>query len=144
MAIRLGDVAPDFIADTTEGRISFHEWKGTGWAVLFSHPRDFTPVCTTELGAVAALKSEFDMRNTRVIGLSVDSLEEHDRWKGDIRPMELQRRRSPVVSPATRPRPFARLEATGGWRGESPSLRAEYRRWIKVWRCDAFSRSSLP
>jgi thioredoxin-dependent peroxiredoxin len=85
MAIRLGDVAPDFIADTTEGRISFHEWKDTGWAVLFSHPRDFTPVCTTELGAVAALKSEFEKRNTRVIGLSVDSLDEHDRWKGDIR-----------------------------------------------------------
>jgi len=84
MAIRLGDTAPDFIADTTLGRISFHDWKGTGWAVLFSHPRDFTPVCTTELGAVAALKREFDRRNTRVIGLSVDSLEEHDRWKGDI------------------------------------------------------------
>ena len=84
MAIRLGDVAPDFTAETTEGRLSFHEWKGTHWAVLFSHPRDFTPVCTTELGAVSALKPEFEARNTRVIGLSVDSLEEHDRWKGDI------------------------------------------------------------
>ena len=84
MAIRLGDTAPDFIADTTEGRIGFHDWKGTAWAVLFSHPRDFTPVCTTELGAVAALKREFERRNTRVIGLSVDSLDEHARWRGDI------------------------------------------------------------
>ena len=85
MAVRLGDLAPDFTADTTEGRIAFHEWKGSGWAVLFSHPRDFTPVCTTELGAVAALKEEFAKRNTKVIGLSVDPLAEHERWKGDIR-----------------------------------------------------------
>jgi len=85
MAIRLGDIAPDFMAETTEGPISFYDWKGTSWAVLFSHPRDFTPVCTTELGAVAALREEFAKRNTKVIGLSVDSLDEHDRWKGDIR-----------------------------------------------------------
>src|SRR6267143_4734329 len=85
MAVRLGDLAPDFTADTTEGRITFHEWKGSGWAVLFSHPRDFTPVCTTELGTVAALKGEFAKRNTKVIGLSVDPLAEHERWKGDIR-----------------------------------------------------------
>ena len=84
MAIRLGDVAPNFTAETTMGVVNFYEWKDTRWAVLFSHPRDFTPVCTTELGAVAALKGEFDKRNTKVIGLSVDSLEEHDRWKGDI------------------------------------------------------------
>ncbi len=85
MAVRLGDLAPDFIADTTEGRITFHEWKGSGWAVLFSHPRDFTPVCTTELGTLAGLKGEFAKRNTKVIGLSVDPLAEHERWKGDIR-----------------------------------------------------------
>ena len=85
MAVRLGDVAPDFTADTTEGRITFHEWKGPGWAVLFSHPRDFTPVCTTELGTVAALTVEFAKRNTKVIGLSVDPLAEHERWKSDIR-----------------------------------------------------------
>ena len=85
MTVRLGDVAPDFTAPTTEGPISFHEWKGKGWAVLFSHPRDFTPVCTTELGAVAGLRSEFEQRNTKVIGLSVDGLPEHERWKGDIR-----------------------------------------------------------
>jgi len=84
MAVRLGDVAPDFTAETTEGPLQFHQWKGNRWAVLFSHPRDFTPVCTTELGAVSALKPEFEKRNTKVVGLSVDPLAEHERWKGDI------------------------------------------------------------
>jgi alkyl hydroperoxide reductase subunit AhpC len=84
MAIRLGDEAPDFTADTTEGPLSFHEGKKGKWAVLFSHPRDFTPVCTTELGAVSKLKGEFEKRNTKVIGLSVDPLDSHNRWAGDI------------------------------------------------------------
>lgn len=84
MGLRLGDTAPDFEADTTEGRIRFHEWIGDGWAVLFSHPADFTPVCTTELGATAKLKEEFAKRNCKVIAVSVDSVEDHKAWIGDI------------------------------------------------------------
>ena len=84
MTVRLGDIAPDFTATTTEGELSFHDWKGDSWAVLFSHPADFTPVCTTELGAVARLKGEFEKRNTKVIALSVDPVEDHHEWSKDI------------------------------------------------------------
>jgi len=84
MAIQLGDTAPDFTADTTQGTINFHEWLGDGWGILISHPKDFTPVCTTELGYVARIKAEFDKRNTKVIGLSVDSVADHHRWEADI------------------------------------------------------------
>ena len=85
MALQLGDTAPDFTAETTEGPISFHQWLGDSWAVLFSHPKDFTPICTTELGSMAQLKPEFDKRNTKIIGLSVDPVDNHARWAVDIK-----------------------------------------------------------
>ena len=84
MSLRIGDEAPNFTADTTEGKINFHEWIGNGWTILFSHPKDFTPVCTTELGYMARLQPEFVRRNTKIIGLSVDSVEDHKRWSKDI------------------------------------------------------------
>jgi alkyl hydroperoxide reductase subunit AhpC len=84
MSLQINDVAPDFEADTTEGRIRFHDWIGGSWAVLFSHPKDFTPVCSTELGYMARIKPEFDRRNTKILGLSVDALQDHGRWASDI------------------------------------------------------------
>lgn len=85
MALQLGDIAPDFEADTTEGRIKFHDYIGNSWVVFFSHPKDFTPVCTTELGYMAKIKHEFDKRNVKLLGISVDSVEDHKRWKNDIK-----------------------------------------------------------
>ncbi|PZQ97926.1 MAG: peroxidase [Cereibacter sphaeroides] len=84
MGLRINDTAPDFTADSTEGKISFHDWIGDGYAIIFSHPKDFTPVCTTELGAVAQLAKEFEKRNTKVVGVSVDAKGDHDKWKRDI------------------------------------------------------------
>jgi thioredoxin-dependent peroxiredoxin len=98
MSLRLGDVAPDFTADTTEGRINFYDWIGDGWAVLFSHPADYTPVCTTELGAVAKIKSEFEKRNTKVIAVSVDSLESHKGWVNDINETQSCNMNFPIIA----------------------------------------------
>ena len=107
MTIRLGDVAPDFTAQSTEGEIRFHEWMGDDWAILFSHPKDFTPVCTTELGVVARLKGEFDRRGVKVVGLSVDGVEDHEGWSRTSRPPRASRstsRSSPIgAEPSPRP-----------------------------------------
>ena len=97
MTIRLGDEAPNFTAETTEGTIDFHEYLGDGWGVLFSHPKDFTPVCTTELGRVAALKPEFDKRNTKVIAVSVDDVDSHGRWAGDIEDVTGNKLNYPII-----------------------------------------------
>ncbi len=98
MALQLGDDAPDFTAESTEGEIHFHDYLGDSWGVLFSHPADFTPVCTTELGRVAALKSEFDKRNTKVVGLSVDGLSDHEKWSQDIEDVTGSKLNFPLVA----------------------------------------------
>jgi thioredoxin-dependent peroxiredoxin len=100
MALTIGDTAPDFEADTTEGRIRFHEWLGDSWAVLFSHPKDFTPICTTELGYMARIKPEFDRRNVKIIGLSVDPLDRHEQWARDIEETQGQAPNYPIISDA--------------------------------------------
>ncbi len=100
MAFRLGDTAPDFTAESTEGTINFHEWLGDSWGVLFSHPKDFTPVCTTELGYMAQVKPEFDKRNVKIIGLSVDPLDRHEGWASDIEETQGYRPNYPIVSDA--------------------------------------------
>ena len=100
MSIQLGDTAPDFVQDSTEGPIKFHDWIGNGWAVLFSHPKNFTPVCTTELGAVAKLKSEFDKRHVKVIGLSVDPLSSHEKWSKDIEETQGAKLNFPLLADA--------------------------------------------
>ncbi len=97
MTIRLGDEAPDFTAETTEGKINLYEYLGDSWGVLFSHPKDFTPVCTTELGAVAKLKPEFEKRNTKVLAVSVDPVESHDKWLGDIEDVTGARVNYPLI-----------------------------------------------
>ena len=97
MGLRIGDEAPDFTADTTEGQINFHQWIGDGWAILFSHPKDFTPVCTTELGYMARIEPEFTKRNTKLIGLSADPVDSHSRWLGDIEETQGSKVNYPII-----------------------------------------------
>src|SRR4051812_20322354 len=97
MALKLGDTAPDFTASTTQGDISFHDWIGDSWVILFSHPKDFTPVCTTELGYMAKIKPEFDRRNVKVIGLSVDAIDKHEAWVDDIEETQGARPNYPII-----------------------------------------------
>jgi len=100
MALQIGDTAPDFEAETTEGRISFHDWIGDSWAVLFSHPKDFTPVCTTELGYMAKIKPEFDKRGVKIIGLSVDPTDKHEQWANDIQETQGHAPNYPIIGDA--------------------------------------------
>ncbi len=102
MSLRLGDEVPDFTQESTQGSISFHDWMGDGWAVLFSHPADFTPVCTTELGMLASLKPEFDKRNVKVIGLSVDPVDSHEKWSKDIAETQGTELNFPLLADADR------------------------------------------
>jgi alkyl hydroperoxide reductase subunit AhpC len=100
MSLQIGDTAPDFEAESTEGHISFHDWIGDSWAVLFSHPKDFTPVCTTELGYMAKIKPEFDKRNTKIIGLSIDPVGNHEQWASDIEETQGTRPNYPIIGDA--------------------------------------------
>jgi len=131
MALQLGDVAPDFTAETTEGKIKFHDWIGDGWAVLFSHPKDFTPVCTTELGYVAKLKPEFDKRNVKVIGLSIDPVDDHKRWAKDIKETQGHAPNYPVIgdSDLNVAKMFGMIHpnATGGAKGRTAADNATVR-----------------
>jgi thioredoxin-dependent peroxiredoxin len=102
MTVRLGSIAPDFTQESTEGTINFHEWIGDKWAVLFSHPKDFTPVCTTELGTVAKIKSEFDKRNVKIIAISVDDVASHKKWIGDIEETQSVKMNFPILGDADR------------------------------------------
>ena len=102
MALQLNDDAPNFVAESTEGKIDFYQWLGNSWAIFFSHPKDFTPVCTTELGVVAKLKPEFDKRNVKIVGLSVDGLDNHDKWANDIKETQGYKPNFPIIADENR------------------------------------------
>jgi thioredoxin-dependent peroxiredoxin len=122
MALQIGDTAPDFEAETTEGPIRFHEWMGDSWAVLFSHPRDFTPVCTTELGYMAKIKPDFDRRNVKVIGLSVDSTGDHEGWAKDIQETQGHAPNYPIIAGSVSDHE-ARETYPDGWESPRPYIR---------------------
>src|SRR5439155_4029953 len=117
MALQLGDTAPDFEAETTEGRISFHDWIGDSWAVLFSHPKDFTPIFTTELGYMAKIKPEFDCRNVKIIGLSVDPADKHEQWASDVEETQGTAPTTRSSPTATSPSPSSTGCCRPTWRG---------------------------
>ena len=123
MSLRIGDEAPNFTAETTEGKLDFHQWIGDGWAILFSHPKDFTPVCTTELGYMAKLKPEFDKRRAKVVGLSVDPVESHARWSQDIEETQGYAPNYPVIGDTDLK--VSKLYGTfpAGWKAPRPYLR---------------------
>ena len=123
MSLRINSEAPNFTADTTQGKIDFHQWIGNGWAILFSHPKDFTPVCTTELGYMAKLKPEFDKRRAKVVGLSVDPVESHARWSQDIEETQGYAPNYPVIGDTDLK--VSKLYGTfpAGWKAPRPYLR---------------------
>ena len=131
MALRLGDTAPDFDAESSEGHVSFHDWIGDSWCVLFSHPKDFTPVCTTELGYVAKLKPEFDKRNVKVIGLSVDSVDDHKAWAKDIEETQGMAPNYPLIGDpdlaVSKLYDMLPAETAGGAKGRTPADNATVR-----------------
>src|SRR5438034_1121360 len=119
MALRINSEAPNFTAETAQGRINFHEWIGNGWAILFSHPKNFTPVCTTELGYMAGLKPEFEKRNCKIVGLSVDSVPDHQKWSKDI---EETQGEDVIIVPAVSDAD-AKQAYPGGWKAPKPYIR---------------------
>jgi alkyl hydroperoxide reductase subunit AhpC len=131
MTLTIGDTAPDFEAETTEGRIGFHDWIGDNWAVLFSHPRDFTPVCTTELGYMAKIKPEFDRRGVRIIGLSVDPVENHEKWAADIESLQGTAPNYPLIADTdfaiSKAYGMLPLDVTGDPTGRTPAQNATLR-----------------
>ena len=131
MSIRINDVAPDFEAETTQGKIRFHEWIGDNWAVLFSHPKDFTPVCTTELGAVAALEKQFAQRGAKVIGLSVDPVSSHSKWSADIKDVGGHDVKYPIIGDTelkvSKISDVLQADAGESFEGRTPALNAPVR-----------------
>jgi len=142
MTLHLGDTAPDFEADTTEGRIKFHDWIGDSWAVLFSHPKDFTPVCTTELGYMANAKPDFDARGVKIIGLSVDALDNHEAWAKDIEETQGTAPNYPIISDSdfnvSKLYGMLPADTSGDVGGRTPAD------WPQIWRSTGWAAMDWP